>query len=223
MKTLIVIQARRGSRRFPNKVMMPLKGKPLLIRMIERVRAAKADFDIVVATTVERGDDQIRELCRDLGVKCYSGHPTDLLDRHYRAALEHRADVVAKIPSDCPLIDPAVITKVLEHYHSHAGSIDFVSNLHPASYPDGNDVEVMSMSVLEQFQIAYFILVPVIRGTKSCWVIPCFIKILLAWEPATMHFLPILGSYPYPRPSMQVHLLSPILSFLLLTLPDNRD
>jgi len=150
MKTLIVIQARRGSRRFPNKVMMPLKGKPLLIRMIERIRAAKVDFEIVVATTIEPLDDSIRQICRDIGVKCYSGHPTDLLDRHYRAAAGERADVVVKIPSDCPLIDPAVITKVLEYYFSHAAEYDFVSNLHPASYPDGNDVEVMSMQVLEQ-------------------------------------------------------------------------
>jgi spore coat polysaccharide biosynthesis protein SpsF len=150
VKILIVIQARRGSTRFPNKVMMPLKGKPLLIRMIERVRAASAEFETIVATTAHKSDDSIRQLCREIGVKCYSGHPTDLLDRHYQAAVLEKADVVAKIPSDCPLIDPAVISKVLGYFLSHADQYDFVSNLHPPSYPDGNDVEVMSMSVLDQ-------------------------------------------------------------------------
>jgi len=130
--------------------MMPLKGKPLLARMVERVRAGAGDFDIIVATTINQEDDAIRRLCRDIGVKCYSGHPTDLLDRHYRAALQEGADIVAKIPSDCPLIDPGVISRVLSVYTSHADKCDFVSNLHPPSYPDGNDVEVMPFGVLEQ-------------------------------------------------------------------------
>jgi spore coat polysaccharide biosynthesis protein SpsF len=51
---------------------------------------------------------------------------------------------VVKIPSDCPLIDPAVVRRVLDEARG-----DFTSNLHPATYPDGNDVEVMTMAALE--------------------------------------------------------------------------
>src|SRR5262249_23295041 len=65
------------------------------------------------------------------------------------AAHSCRADVVVKIPSDCPLVDPAIIDRVIGYYVAHAELADFVSNLHPASYPDGNDVEVMPMGVLE--------------------------------------------------------------------------
>jgi spore coat polysaccharide biosynthesis protein SpsF len=54
-----------------------------------------------------------------------------------------------KIPSDCPLIDPKIIDRVVAFYEGNRGSLDFVSNLHPASYPDGNDVEVIPMEVLE--------------------------------------------------------------------------
>jgi spore coat polysaccharide biosynthesis protein SpsF len=71
------------------------------------------------------------------------------LDRHYSAAVTFRADVVVKIPSDCPLIDPAIIDRVIGYYVAYAEGADFVSNLHPATYPDGNDVEVMPFSVLE--------------------------------------------------------------------------
>ena len=84
MKILIVIQARTGSSRLPNKVLLPLAGAPLLQRMIERVQAAEGSYDIVVATTIDRHDDPIRSLCRTIGVRCFSGHPTDLLDRHFR-------------------------------------------------------------------------------------------------------------------------------------------
>jgi spore coat polysaccharide biosynthesis protein SpsF len=150
MTRLVVVQARTGSSRLPNKVMMPLAGRPLLQRMIERVRGARTPFELVVATTSDAGDDVIRALCRSLGVQCYSGHPTDLLDRHYRAAVSARADEIVKIPSDCPLIDPAVIDRVLAFHAEHRGELDYTSNLHPASYPDGNDVEVIPFGVLEE-------------------------------------------------------------------------
>lgn len=149
MKTLIVIQARTGSTRLPNKVLLPLAGAPLLQRMIERVRCVPDKLDIAVATTFETSDEPIRALCKKIGVKCYSGHPTDLLDRHYSVAKEEKADVVVKIPSDCPLIDPAVIGRVIRFYHDMYQNFDYISNLHPATYPDGNDVEVIPFSVLE--------------------------------------------------------------------------
>jgi spore coat polysaccharide biosynthesis protein SpsF len=149
MKTLIVIQARTGSSRLPYKVLLPLAGKPLLQRMIQRVMAASGDFEIIVATTEEPRDRLISELCQRTGVKCIRGHATDLLDRHYRAAIQEKADVVAKIPSDCPLIDPAVIDQVLDFYYRNSPRYDYVGNLHPATYPDGNDIEVMPLAVLE--------------------------------------------------------------------------
>jgi len=148
MRMLVVVQARTGSSRLPRKILMPLQGKPLLQRMLERVRAATTPFDLVVATTSEPEDDPVRNLCRSLQVDYSSGHPTDLLDRHYRAAVERRADIVVKIPSDCPLIDPAVIDRVLGFFLQHHHEYDYVSNLHPATYPDGNDVEVMTMETL---------------------------------------------------------------------------
>ncbi len=148
MKLLVLVQARTGSTRLPNKVMMPLAGKPLLQRMIERVLAATTQFDLAVATTTDPADDAVRSLCRSQGYECYSGHPTDLLDRHYRAAVERKAEVVVKIPSDCPLIDPAVIDRVLGAFLNSAQNYDYFSNLHPASYPDGNDVEVMTIEAL---------------------------------------------------------------------------
>jgi len=150
MKLVAVIQARTGSTRLPNKVMLPLQGKSILERMLERVLAASALDEVVVATTTSPADEPIRALCRRMGIAAYSGHATDLLDRHYRAGRERGAEAVAKIPSDCPLIDPRVIDRVANRYRSAAEpGIDFVSNLHPASYPDGNDVEIMSMPVLE--------------------------------------------------------------------------
>ncbi len=149
MNIVTVVQARMGSSRMPGKVMMPLAGKPLILRMLERVCLAEITGKIIVAVTCENRDDRLAETCEAGGYPVYRGSTSDLLDRHYQAGLKYNADAVVKIPSDCPLIDPAVITKVLSHFISNPGKFDYVSNLHPATYPDGNDVEIMTMEALE--------------------------------------------------------------------------
>lgn len=150
MKIVTVIQARVSSTRLPGKVMLPILGKPLLIRMVERVAASELAGEIVVATSTNKDDDEIEKLCVQEKIKCFRGHLTDLLDRHYQVGKKFGADAVVKIPSDCPLIDPKVIDKVLRFYINNSDKYDFVSNLHPATYPDGNDVEVISFNALEQ-------------------------------------------------------------------------
>lgn len=150
MKIVAVIQARTGSSRLPGKILLQALGKPLLELMLERVRAARQLDELVVATTSLAVDDPIRELTRRLDVACVSGHQLDLLDRHLQAAQAAEADAVVKIPSDCPLIGPRVIDEVVGVYRRDAARYDFVSNLHPATWPDGNDVEVVSRRVLEE-------------------------------------------------------------------------
>jgi len=140
-----------------------MQGKPLFLRQVERIAAARLGGRIIVATTTDPQDDVIEEMCRQEGLDSFRGHATDLLDRHYQAALRFPADAVIKIPSDCPLIDPAVIDRVIGFYLTHRSErggvsdldfvsdhYDFVSNLHPATYPDGNDVEIMSFATLER-------------------------------------------------------------------------
>jgi spore coat polysaccharide biosynthesis protein SpsF len=149
MNIVTLIQARRGSTRLPDKVLKEILGKPVLWRQIERMQASRLKGELVVITTKELQDDVIEELCRAAHIHCYRGHSTDLLDRHYQAARQFGADAVVKIPSDCPLIDPQIIDHVLQYYISHSTQYDYVSNLHPASWPDGNDVEIMSMQAME--------------------------------------------------------------------------
>lgn len=149
MTIAVVIQARMGSSRLPGKIMKPVAGGPVLERMLERVAAASTPFELIVATTTDPDDEPIRDLCKRAGYRWFNGHPTDCLDRHLQAARSVAAEVVVKIPSDCPLIDPAVIDRVLARYLERAGQVDFVSNLHPPTHPDGNDVEVIPFNVLE--------------------------------------------------------------------------
>lgn len=150
MKIVTAIQARTSSSRLPNKVLLPLCGEPLFIRMIERIKRASLCGTLVVATSLNQEDDIIECLCNKNGIHCFRGSLSDLLDRHFQLAREYKADALVKIPSDCPLIDPLIIDQVIGYYLQNYPAYDYVSNLHQATYPDGNDVEIMSFGALEK-------------------------------------------------------------------------
>jgi spore coat polysaccharide biosynthesis protein SpsF len=149
-KVVIVVQARMSSTRLPGKVLLPILGETLLKRMIERLQMIRHEATIVVATSDHEQDDIIQNEADAIGVPCFRGSLDNCLDRHYQAGLKYGADVVIKIPSDCPLIDPRIIDEVLDYYFAHEGEYDFVNNLHPATWPDGNDVEIMTMPCIEK-------------------------------------------------------------------------
>lgn len=149
MNIITIIQARTGSSRLPGKVLLPILNRPLLLRMIDRVKNSKLE-NIIIATSKSPADDIIERLCDQEEIVVYRGSNEDLLDRHYKAALPYHPDAVVKIPSDCPLIDPNVINRVLKYYLDYHYIFDYVSNLHPGSYPDGNDVEIMSFKALSK-------------------------------------------------------------------------
>ena len=149
-KVVTVIQARVGSTRLPNKVFLPLAGEPLLYRMYERVRSSPLTGTVVIAIPNDPADDPIESLSKEKNISLFRGNTFDLLDRHYKAGLKFNAVAIVKIPSDCPLIDPDIISKTISYYLDNSDKFDYVSNLHPQSYPDGNDVEIMSMKVLKK-------------------------------------------------------------------------
>lgn len=144
-----IVQARSASTRLPGKVLLPLGRATVLEQLVARVARAARSGQVVVATTTDARDEAIWRVCRASGIRCYRGHPFDLLDRHYQVARMLDAAYVVKIPSDCPLIDPAIIDRVLGFYLDWAEQYDYVSNLHPPTYPDGNDVEVCAFRALE--------------------------------------------------------------------------
>jgi len=148
--TVIVVQARMSSSRLPGKVMLPILGKSLLCRMTERLKMIKHPAVIVIATSEEASDEVIEDEANKINIPIFRGSLNNLLDRHFQAAKKHNAGIVLKIPSDCPLIDPRIIDHVLDFYFENEGEYDYVGNLHPATYPDGNDVEIMTMACIEK-------------------------------------------------------------------------
>lgn len=148
MKTLLIVQARMTSTRLPGKVLLPLAGEPMLTRLVQRLRRAQRADGIVIATTTNATDDPIVALCEELGVPCHRGSEHDVLSRYANAACLNGADVVVRITSDCPLIDPALVDQVIAVYEE--GDSDYVSNMLPPTWPYGMAVEVFSAAALQQ-------------------------------------------------------------------------
>lgn len=152
MKVVAIIQARMGSTRLPGKVMMKIQGKTVLDHVISRVKQSKIIDDIVIATTTILDDTIIVEETNRLNVKYFRGSKDDVLSRYYYAAKENGADIVVRITSDCPLIDPYVVDDTVRHYFEEEA--DIVTNAGPIlserTFPRGLDVEVFSFDILKK-------------------------------------------------------------------------
>ena len=148
MKYLLTIEARTRSSRLPGKVLKPILGKPMLVRMIERLKYARTVDGIVVATTVNPDDDPIVNLAEESDVGVFRGSEEDVLARVLGAARQYGADVIVETTGDCPLIDPAIVDKVVSDYRM--GGADFVSNNLIYTTPRGMDVRVFSTAKLAE-------------------------------------------------------------------------
>ena len=147
MTTIAIIQARMGSTRLPGKVLLDLAGEPMLARVVSRVRRARRVDEVLVATTTEAPDDALADLCAERGWLCFRGSESDVLDRYYQAARSRGAELVVRITSDCPLIDPTVIDSAIEGLELQQA--DYSANVVRRTYPRGLDVEAFTFAALE--------------------------------------------------------------------------
>jgi len=136
------------STRLPGKVLKTVLGKPLLEYQIERLQRVRLADAVVIATTTNDTDDPIVALCDRLSVPCVRGSEEDVLGRYYEGAIAHQADVIVRVTSDCPLIDPAIIDQAIQYYLDPARPWDYVSNTRTRTYPRGMDTEVFSAQAL---------------------------------------------------------------------------
>ena len=143
-----IIQVRSDSTRFPQKALVDILGKPMIIHLLERIKKSKLIDQLVIATTTRKIDDPIVEVVRECGISIFRGSYEDVLDRYYQAAKKYHADIIVRITGDCPLIDPHIVDMVIQHFLEN--EYHYVSNVLEPTYPDGLDVEVLSYEALKK-------------------------------------------------------------------------
>lgn len=148
MKVVAIIQARMGSERLPNKVMVDLGGMPMIEFLLSRLSRAEEIDEIVVATSINPINQALCDHVKGLGYRCYQGSEEDVLDRYFKAAKISDADIVVRITGDCPLIDPQLVDETILSFKESGA--DYLSNSYPPTYPDGLDTEVFTFAALEK-------------------------------------------------------------------------
>ncbi len=146
MKIGAIIEARMNSNRLPGKVLLKAAGKTFLKHLIERINKVSKIKNIVVATTVNKQDIEIVKFCKKNKIKYFRGSEENVMERVIAAAKKHKIDVIVEITGDCPAIDPNIISQCLEIYLKN--KVDYVTNCHVRSYPDGMDVQVYKLQTL---------------------------------------------------------------------------
>lgn len=137
-----------GSTRLPGKVMRPLGDTTVLGQVLRRCTAIPGIDVVVCATGSADADDPICAEAAAHGAVVHRGSPDDVLARYRGAARQVGADVVMRVTSDCPLIDPAVCGAVLA-LRQEAGA-DYAANNMPPSFPHGLDCEAFTATALAE-------------------------------------------------------------------------
>lgn len=125
---------------------MDLQGVPVLAWVLHAARCAPGVDEVWVATSTLEADNIIEQWCKKNKVLCFRGSETDVLSRYVGAAKTSEADIVLRVTSDCPFLDPTVIGEVIRLRQMTVA--DYVSNQWPPTYPDGLDVECFTKEAL---------------------------------------------------------------------------
>lgn len=147
VKTVLITQARSGSTRLPGKVLKEIGGKSLLQIHLERLKKCKTISEIIVATTIKEEDQVIYDKAIEWGFSASRGSESDVLDRFYQSVKDKKADWIVRVTSDCPLIDPVLVDKVIDFVCNN--NKDYGANILVENFPDGQDIEVFKFSALE--------------------------------------------------------------------------
>src|SRR3989338_2484533 len=146
-KTGIIIQARMASTRLPGKIFLNLKEKPILWHVIKRCEKSRAN-KIIIATSLNKENNPIEEFCKKNKISCFRWSEKNVLKRYYLCAKEYGLEIIVRITSACPLIDPKLINLCLKNFEKT--KYNYYSNVVERSFPRGLDVEVFDFQTLEK-------------------------------------------------------------------------
>lgn len=150
-RIIAIIQARTGSTRLPAKVLKPILGQPMIIRMLERVKRARSLDAIIIATSDNKEDEALEEIAKVAGVGCFRGSKNDVLDRYYQAGKSvglAQEDVIICLMGDCTLHDPDVIEEGIRHFLDAKDPLAYAGTV--LNYPEGLDFNVFTFGALEE-------------------------------------------------------------------------
>lgn len=152
MKITATIQARMGSGRLPGKVLKKIAGKTILEWLISRLKKSTLIDEILVATTKNKNDLPIENLCKKINVPYWLGSENDVLERVHDAFNSTNAQIHIEFYADSPFIDYKIVDKFLTYFIEHFNEIDYLTNSLKTTYPPGSEFSVYKAECLQYAQ-----------------------------------------------------------------------
>ena len=113
LRIVAIIQASLGSMRLPGSVLKSVAGRPLLWHIVHRLKASHLIEEIAIATTTDPRDDAIAAFGQRHDIAVVRGPKDDALALFARAAEALDADIIVRVSSDAPFIDPGFVDHLI--------------------------------------------------------------------------------------------------------------
>lgn len=149
MKVVTIIQARMGSTRLPKKILKKIANKTVIERVIERCEAIEHSDLVVVATSLEKNDDEIQELCDSIKTKCFRGDLNDVRSRFLAVGALYEADLIIRVTGDNPLTSPEYADQMVDFMINNP-DYDYC-RMTSENVPYGSGAEVFKFKSLQKF------------------------------------------------------------------------
>ena len=147
-RIVAIVQARCNSYRLPNKIMKKFAGIPAIEILYNRLILSKKIDNVVIATSRNRVNSKLINLCKNKKIDFFSGSENNVLKRYFETSKKFNADIIVRITGDSILIDHQLVDKVIDIFEKN--KVDYASNCQPATFPDGLDIEVFSKDCLNK-------------------------------------------------------------------------
>lgn len=142
MKLPVILQSRMGSTRLPGKALRDFGGRPLTVRVLEALLAARHVSHVVVAVPAN-SEEALRPLAEALGCRLFVGSEEDVLGRFAGALEGEDAAHCIRATGDNPLVCPELLDRIVEHHLASGADLS-----HYLGIPLGTGVEVVRTAAL---------------------------------------------------------------------------
>ena len=144
----VIVQARSGSKRFPNKIFHKIGKYSILDHVIRRIKKTKFKKKIIIASSIKTKRKKIISIAKKNKCMYFFGSEKDVLKRFYNTAKKFDLKFIMRISGDSPFIDPNIIQKAYLIFKKK--KFDVVTNILYPTFPKGMSVEIFNISTLKR-------------------------------------------------------------------------
>ena len=112
-----IIQARENSTRFPGKVLSKINGKSIIQIIHTRLKRSKKIDKVIFAIPNNKKNKNLEKHLKNKKINYYKGPEQDVLDMYLKVVNKINAKHIVRITSDCPLVDPYLVDKIILKYY----------------------------------------------------------------------------------------------------------